>query len=558
MKIDEVTRSVILNNLQWITEEMGEYLARAAFSTNIKIRRDCSCALYTANGDMLAQGTFVPVHLGIMAQTLKALLKIHPANTLKEGDALIHNDPYMYGSHLFDVMVFKPIFHNGKLFAFTGALAHQLDMGGSPRAFINETVIEEGLIIPGVFLAKEGVVQEDILDFITANVRTKYEVRGDLLSELAANNRGETRLKALAEKYGVDTLMVYFESILDYSEKSMREAIRAIPDCEEEFEDYLETDGLLDMMIKVKTHLKIEGSDIYVDFEGSSPPVPHGNNNPWSLTHSGTYFAIKAVLGNDLPTNAGAYRAIHLIRPKVPNFLDAPYPHAVGGCTTVPPQRIVDVIIGVLSKIVPEKCCACNGQWAGGIYGGIDPKTGRNFVYNESFGCGLGAKYNDDGASGHHSHMSNTANAPTEMIEMEYPIRVLQYSLVQDSGGVGKFRGGLGLLREVELLTETNVSMVADRDKIRPYGLFGGGGGLPNIHAGRFPDGSEHTIAAEKVPAGTITIQRTSGGGGWGDPRERDRDSLEWDVLNGYVSVEAAKRDYGVTIDPDTMKIIDE
>ena len=182
MKIDEVTRSVILNNLKWITEEMGEYLARAAFSTNIKIRRDCSCALYTAKGDMLAQGTFVPVHLGIMSQTLKALLEKHPAETLQEGDALIHNDPYMYGSHLFDVMVFKPIFHEGKLFAFTGALAHQLDMGGSPRAFINETIHEEGLIIPGVFLAKQGVVQEDILDFITANVRTKYEVRGDLLS----------------------------------------------------------------------------------------------------------------------------------------------------------------------------------------------------------------------------------------------------------------------------------------------------------------------------------------------------------------------------------------
>lgn len=163
MKIDEVTRSVILNNLKWITEEMGEYLARAAFSTNIKIRRDCSCALYTAKGDMLAQGTFVPVHLGIMSQTLKALLEKHPAETLQEGDALIHNDPYMYGSHLFDVMVFKPIFHEGKLFAFTGALAHQLDMGGSPRAFINETIHEEGLIIPGVFLAKQGVVQEDTI-----------------------------------------------------------------------------------------------------------------------------------------------------------------------------------------------------------------------------------------------------------------------------------------------------------------------------------------------------------------------------------------------------------
>ncbi len=554
--IDGVTRAVIVNNLQWITEEMNEYLARSAFSSNIKVRRDCSCALYDRLGNMLAQGTFIPVHLGIMSQTLKELLKVHPVETLKDGDALIHNDPYMMGSHLWDIMIFKPVFFDGQLIAFTGCLAHQVDVGGSPVNYVVGTIYEEGLRIPGIKILKEGVLQEDILRLITTNVRTAYEVKGDLMAELAANYRGEERIKALAAKYGTEDLLAYFDAILDYSETGMRKAIQELPDGEITFEDYLESDGKNDVLIKLKVKIKIEGSDIYVDFAGSGAPGEGGFNNPWSLTHSGTYYAIKAVVGTKVPTNTGAYRAIHIIRPSEPNILDTQPPHAVGGCTTVAPQRIADIIIGAFSKIVPEKVCACDGHWAAACFGGMDPKAGRYFSYVETYGCGRGAKYNEDGASGHQTHMTNTANAPAEIIELEHPFLVEKYALVEDSGGAGEYRGGLGLMRQLSCLTDMNVSLITGRPGIKPYGLFGGEGGATDESLVKFPDGEIRKVKSEKVPKGSSVIIKTSGGGGWGDPLQRDPSRLEWDVLNGYVSIASAKEKYGRTIDPRTLKIV--
>ena len=227
--IDPVTMTVLVNDLHWITEEMNAYLAKSGFSTNIKVRRDCSCALYTRNGDMLAQGEFIPVHLGIMSQTLKEVIKEHPLDTLKAGDAIIHNDPFRLGSHLWDVMIFKPIFHKGKLIAWAGNLAHHVDIGGIPVMNVAPTIFEEGLRIPPVKILKEGVLQEEIVKIITTNVRTAHEVKGDLMAQTAANYRGEQRLLELAEKYGGDTLVSYFDAILEYSERGMRKAIEDIP-----------------------------------------------------------------------------------------------------------------------------------------------------------------------------------------------------------------------------------------------------------------------------------------------------------------------------------------
>ena len=556
VQIDAVTRAVIVNNLQWATEEMNEYLAKSAFSSNIKVRRDCSCALYTRTGDMLAQGTFVPVHLGIMSHTLKEVLKVQPLEELKPGDVLLHNDPYMMGSHLWDVMVFKPVFFEGEIIAFTGCLAHQVDVGGSPVNYVVKTIYEEGIRIPGVKLVREGVLQEDILRIITTNVRTAYEVKGDLMAEIAANNRGEERVLALAEKYGKEAIIAYFDAILDYSEAGMRKGIADLPDGVITFEDQLEGDGINDYPIPIKVRLEIKGSDIYVDFDGSGPCGEGGFNNTWSLTLSGTYYGIKAVIGAEVPTNTGAYRAIHVKHPEGDCILDAKLPHAVGGCTTVAPQRIADVIIGAFSKLVPERCCACDGHWAAACFGGMDEKVGRYFSYVETYGCGRGAKYNEDGASGHQTHMTNTANAPTEIIELEHPFLVRRYGLVENSGGAGQYRGGLGLTRELECLTDMSVSIIVSRSHTQPYGLFGGKGGHCDSGTVLYPDGSVHTIKSGQVPKGSVVRIQTAGGGGWGDPAKRDPAKLEWDVLNGFVSLEGAKEDYGVTIDPKTLKIV--
>ncbi len=552
--IDPITLSVLINNLHWITEEMNEYLAKSAFSTNIKVRRDCSCALYTINGDMIAQGEFIPVHLGVMSQTLKEVLKDYPIDSWENGDQVIHNDPYRMGSHLWDVMIFKPIFYNDSIIAFAGNLAHHVDIGGSPLISAVPTIFEEGLRIPPIKIIKKGKIQEDIFKVITNNVRTPHEVRGDLSAQTAANFRGETRLLELAEKYGAGTLKNYFEAILDYSEKGMRKAIKKLENKKAEFEDYVESDGINEKLLKIKVKINVENEDIFIDFEGSGEPGEGGVNSPWALTHSAVYCAIKAVLCPFLPTNGGAYRPIHLVKPKKDTIVDAKFPHAIGGCTSTPSERIVDVVIGAFSKIVPNQACACDGDWPAAQFVGVDPRTNRFSVFVETYGCGRGAKYNDDGADAHQTHMTNTANAPIEIIELEHPLKVEKYSIVEDSGGAGKFRGGCGICRILKAAVPMSISTTPMRPRIKPYGLFGGEGGANDI-CGVEVDYNKIFPNVPNAKKNDKTIIRTSGGGGWGNPLERDLEKVEWDVLNGYVSIESAKNSYGCIINKSNYKI---
>lgn len=556
-KINPISLSVIANNLQWATEEMNTYLTRSAFSSNIKVRKDCSCAIYDCDGNMLAQGTFIPIHLGIMAQTLKEILKIYPMNTLEDGDVIMHNNPYMIGSHLFDVMVFKPIFSEGSVIAFSGALAHHVDIGGSPICYINKTIYEEGLIIPGVKIVKKGILQNDILRLLMANVRTPYEVEGDLMAQIAANTRGEIRVQALVKKYGRTTLLEYFNALMDYSETGMRNAIRALPNGSFEFEDYLEHDGCKANKLKFKVKVTIEDEDIYVDFNGSGEPAEGGHNAPAAITYSSTYYAIKAVIGNEVLTNAGAYRSIHIILPDYPSIVNSKMPHAVAGSTCMPAERICDVVIGALSKAVPEKVCACDGHWSSASLIGQYPGSDRYFSYIETYAVGRGAKHDQDGANAHQSNMTNTANAPVEIIELEYPLIVERYGLVIDSGGEGEYRGGLAISRELKTIPDAFISIMSGRPGIPPYGLFGGNPGKVDYSGVRYADGREEQRSSGlHVKGGTTLIMTTSGGGGWGNPKKRDPESVLWDVLNGYVSIDKARDVYGCIIDPDTMKIV--
>lgn len=546
-KIDPVTLSILANNLFWIAEEMNVYLTKSAFSTNIKVRRDCSCALYDAKGNMVAQGEFVPVHLGVMSQSLKAVLEVYPPETMNDGDVIIHNDPYSMGSHLWDIMLFKPIFHAGKLIAFAGSLAHHVDIGGSSTSRVLPTVFEEGLRLPPVKLYEKGTLQENLMRVIEANVRTPYELRGDLAAQTAANYRGEVRILELADKYGADALADYFEAILSYSEKGMRNAIEKLPETAVEFEDFIEHDGINPVMTKIKVRIEVKNGELYFDFDGSGPAGAGGVNSPWSLTHSAVYYAVKSVLACDIPTNFGAYRPIHILRPKYECIVDAYFPHAVGGCTSNPAQRIVDVVIGAFSKLVPEQVCACDGHWPSGRFVGRDPRTNRFSPYVETYACGRGAKYNQDGADAHQTHMTNTANAPIEIIELEHPLRVDKYEMVVDSGGAGEFRGGVGISRQLTALTDMSANAFPVRPNTRPYGLMGGGPGSSDMCGITLSDGSFVTSSRD-VKAGNKIIIRSSGGGGWGDPLKRSPQKVLQDVLDGYVSVGAAKSLYKVAI----------
>lgn len=554
MKIDQVTLSILVNNLHWITEEMNAYLTKAAYSTNIKVRKDCSCAIYTKDGDMVAQGEFIPVHLGVMSQTLKEVLKVYPRDTLRDGDVILHNDPYRMGSHLWDVMLFQPVFHDGELLAFVGNLAHHVNIGGSALEKCLPTIFEEGLRFPPIKLFEQGVPQQAVFKIIESNVRTPYEMKGDLAAQTAANYRGVQRLAELIQKFGKDALLGYFQAILSYSEKAMREAIKGIPDGEAEFEDYVENDGVEAGLYKIKVKVIIRGDELFFDFAGSSKPGRGGVNSPWSLTHSATFYAVKSVLGATIPTNGGAYRPIHLIRPAEESMLDAKFPHAVGTCTCSPAQRIVDVIIGAFSKIVPERSCACDGNWCSATFVGIAPRTGRYSAFTEAYGCGRGAKYNDDGADAHQTHLTNTANAPIEIIELEHPLTVDTYALVDDSGGAGKYRGGVGLMRVVTAETDMSATAQSNRPNIGPYGLFGGQSGKTDSCFLELSDGSRVSTSTN-VKKGDRVVIKTSGGGGWGNPAERDPQAVEYDVLNGYVSAESAREVYRVAVDPATRRI---
>jgi len=552
-KLDPATLGVLVNKLYWIAEEMNTYLVRSAFSTNIKVRKDSSCALYTRTGEMLAQGEFIPVHLGIMTQSLKRVLEDHPVDSLMEGDAIIHNDPFRMGSHLWDVMVFKPIFYDGKIVAFAGALAHHVDIGGCPPATPTRSIFEEGLRLPPVKIVKRGEIQEDIVNIIMTNSRTSREIRGDVMAQLAANYRAEQRMQELFRKYGTDTLLKYFDAILDYSEKGMRKVIGEMPDGEASFEDYVEHDGYKPNQIKIKASVAIKGTEIYIDFNGSGEPGEGSVNSPWSLTHSACYYAVKAIVGPRIPANAGAYRAIHIKRPDKETIVDAKFPHGVSTCTCTPAQRIADVVIGALSQIVPERVCACDGHWPVLRFVGRDPENGQFISYPETYACGRGAKHNDDGADAHQTHMTNTANAPVEVIELERMLKVTQYALVPDSGGAGKYRGGLGLTREVMCMMPASFAAERMRPSIKPYGLFGGEGGGTDAGGELLPDGSMGKAFGDLAMGGKACI-RTSGGGGWGNSLERPIEKVEWDVLNGYISLEAAREIYGCVINPETKK----
>ena len=570
LNIELIRLNVIINALRSISEEMGVTLTRAAYSTNIKDRKDCSCAVYTIDGDMVAQGEFMPIHLGVMPFALKEILKDYPIEELNPGDIIIDNDPYRMGSHMWDVMLFAPIFYEQTPIAIVGNIAHHVDIGGTSG--VTFEIFEEGLRIPPIKLVKKGEIQRDILNLILANVRTPKEVKGDLMAQTAAINRGKIGIKELAEKYGPQMLSTYFKEILNYSERMMRSALQEIPDGEAEFKDFIKVEqapslftGQLEEtklekykhirnLIRIQAKIKKQGSDLYIDFSGSGGRF-NGINAPWSITLSATYYAVKAVVAPRIPTNSGSYRCIHVKKPEGNSILNAVYPYAVRGCTSNPSQRIADVIIGAFAQLIPEKSSACHQDWPVLMIKGMNPRTNQYFSFVETYAGGLGAKFNEDGIDAAQSHMSNTRNAPTESIEQEYPLRVEEYALIPNTEGAGKFRGGLGLRRRITLLVDAHVLAKVQRNKLKPYGLFGGKDGHKAQIGIITPQGSITKglpFYIQVAKAGTQIIIESSGGGGWGNPLERDIEAVRNDVINGLVSPERALKVYGVKIDPET------
>jgi N-methylhydantoinase B len=552
--LDAFRIEILSNALNAITEEIQLTLLRSAYSQVVKEAQDASCAIFTAEGRMVAQPVVVPGHLGSMRFMLQAVLQEFPAETLKPGDVFMNNDPYRGGSHLPDISVFRPVFHEGKLVAFTGCMIHYTDVGGmvpGSNPVKATELYQEGLIIPPVKLYDCGQPNKTMFDMISANVRNPDIFMGDLRAQEGALMKGEERLRDLFARYGADGVARAMDMLIDFSERKAREAIRAIPNGVFEFTDYMDHDGVdLSKPVAIKVRLEVRDDSFFFDFTGSDPQVKGPLNAPLSKAWTTVFYCVRCVLPDDIPFNDGLTRVVEVFAPE--GCLLNPHHPAPVNARSVTVNRVADAVLGALALAVPEKVGAqCCGVPVGVSFGGVDPRSGKSFVFYESYCGGMGGSRTVDGADAVSTGTSNQMNIPVESIEMDYPVRILRYELAEDSGGSGKYRGGLGIRREYEMLAETATFNVrGDRAVFPPLGLHGGGNGSFSAFFIDRADGSEHLPS--KI-GGTITRgQRlriaTPGGGGYGAPEERDRAVILADYRNGKISAESIKQDYGVTV----------
>ncbi|MFP4036844.1 MAG: hydantoinase B/oxoprolinase family protein [Desulfobacteraceae bacterium] len=556
--VDPITLEVMRNACQSVAEEMGAALIRTALSPNIKDRRDCSTAIYTADGDLVAQAEHIPLHLGLMVSVVRKTLERYPIERLEPGDAIITNDPYISGSHLPDVVMITPVFLEGECVALLANLAHHVDMGGmvpGGMPTISTEIFQEGIRIPPVKLKKKGEVDEEIMGLISNNVRTSYEMRGDFQAQMAANNVGERRIREVISRYGVDETRFYMDAIMDYAERRMTNAINDLPRGDFVFEDYLEGDGLIDDFLKIAVSLSISDGRILVDFTGTNDQARGSVNSTRAVTLACVYYALKSAIGPELPSSGGTFRPVEVITPEG-TLVNPRFPAPVSNANINTSQRITEVILGALSKVIPERVpAASTGSMSIFTVGGLDPRTDEYYSYVETYGGGQGALFNSDGMDGVHVHMTNTMNTPTEVIEIAYPLRVERYGLVPDSEGPGRFRGGLGLTREITTVNHrTTISIGTERRAIRPWGLEGGKPGGASATWVIEADGTRRDLPTKtttQVEPGTRIVLQTAGGGGFGDPLKRDPELVRRDVMEGFISVERAASEYCVAVGTD-------
>ena len=533
LSIDPITLEVLRHALAAVAEEMNANLIRTAYSPNIKERRDCSCAIFDRHGKMAAQAESIPVHLGAMPFSVAEA--IHRISTFRHGDVIILNDPYCGGAHLPDITFIAPVFVERELFAFVASRAHHADIGGKePGSVAGDTteIYQEGLRIPPIRLWREGHLDQDLVDLILLNVRTPQERMGDLRAQHAACETGIERMQALATRFGASLLSSGMEAIMAYSERRMRAQIAQLPEGTAAYEDFLDGDGITDDPIRIAARVTIRGKTVQVDFTGTAPVVAGPVNAVYAVTASATYFTIRALTDPEIPPNAGCYRPIEIVAPSK-SVVNAEPPAPVVGGNLETSQRIVDVILGAFAQLCPQRViAACQGTMNNVTIGGVNPRTGEPYTLYETIAGGFGARPNMDGVDGVHSHMTNTLNTPVEALETAYPLRVERYELIPGSGGKGRFRGGLGIRRDITTIDHTaRVSLLTDRRRTQPYGLNGGEPGKAGENV-LIRNGKETPLlgkGAVTLHAGETVSLRTPGGGGYGHVAERDVLAIERD-----------------------------
>lgn len=517
MNTDAIGISLFAHRLNAICEEMGAILKRSAVSPNIKDREDFSCALFDINGDMVAQAAHIPVHLGSMAFAMR---EITGRFDWQPGDILIFNDPFSGGTHLPDVTVLMPIFLNGSLAAFAAARAHHADIGGkSPGSMgVEHCLSDEGLIITPRHWFRAGREQDDLVQLIRQYVRAPDERLADLAAQKAACQLAEKRLRQWAHA----ELSALFAALMRRCEAYGRQAIAAIPDGTYRFKDILEDDGVGHGPLPIQLQLTIDGELAFADFSGTADQSPGPVNCPLPVTAASVYYVFRCLMPSNTPQSAAVFRPIELFAPEG-CLLNASPGAAVAAGNVETSQRIVDVLLGALAQAIPERIpAASQGTMNNVIFGGVE--GGKEWVYYETLGGGMGAHASGPGLSAVQCHMTNTRNTSIEVLEMHYPLRIRSYAIRRDSGGAGMFHGGDGIIREWEALADCHLSLLSERRQSRPYGLHGGKNGQPGrnqlLREGRW----QWLPAKISLPLkqGERLRIETPGGGGFGWPETNE------------------------------------
>ena len=551
MQPDPVELEIFKNLFHSIAEEMGAALRRTAFSPNIKERRDYSCAVFDGTGEVIAMGDHMPVHLGSMPMSVRAAIA---ACDMGPGDVVMLNDPFRGGTHLPDITLVAPVYvWRGRPFGslragprprkagthpdfYVASRAHHSDVGGAYPGSMGlcREIYQEGFRIPPVRLMREGSMDRDVLALLLNNVRTPEEREGDLGAQIAACHTGAERLREVCARYGIAKTTHAAQELMEYSEKLMRAFLLQVPRGMYQAEDFLDNDGISDKPVKIAVAISWRRiSDpararrrsnptqpmITVDFTGSDPQVEGSVNAVEAITYSACFYVFRCLLADDVPATAGLMRPIQVIAPEG-TIVNARPPAAVAGGNVETSQRIVDVLLRALARAIPDRIpAAASGTMSNLTIGGIDPRTSKPFTYYETIAGGTGARPAKPGVSGVHTHMTNSLNTPAEALEYAYPLRVRRYSLRPGSGGGGKHRGGDGIIREIEVLTECEVTLLADRRTRGPWGLAGGEAGAPGrakiIRRNGSVEEMPGKFSTRLLPGERIRIE-SPGGGGWG------------------------------------------
>ena len=539
MRPDPVTVEVIRNAMIYAAEEMGLALRNASYSPNIKERMDHSCALFDAQGRLIAQAEHIPAHLGSMPLGVRNTVSLLRARAQHPGDVFIVNDPYIAGTHLNDIMVIRSLFREGEIIGYSANKAHHVDVGGrTPGSLSSDAreLCEEGVRIPLLPLIREGREVSETLEMILANVRSPETTRGDLRAQIAAASLGERRVAELLEKYGRQPVEAAWGAILDQGEAQARRAFGTLPPGRYAAEDCLEDDGAPGGLVWLRVAVTVDPAGVRVDFSGTDPQVPRPINAVFGVTVAGAVYALKAVCDPSSSMNDGWLRPLQVTAPPG-TVINPTSPAPVGVGNTETSQRVADVVLRALAHAAPDRVpAASNGSMSNVTIGGFDSLRGRPWTFYETIAGGMGGRPGSDGIDGIHCNMTNTMNTPIEAIEQGLPLRFLSYEFRPGTGGPGRWRGGCGVVRAWQLLAEeATVSILTERTRVAPWGLAGGGPGGLARHLVRRSDGGEETLPPKhtlRLRRGDVLAMHTPGGAGYGDPADRDPEAARRDRDN--------------------------